>query len=135
MEALFDRLLVEMQKPAWARKPLAVPETGSGAQVVALLVPALNQMLDTYTREQTQVRLMACHSAILRHRWEHEQLPRSLAELKLGALAVDPFTGQPLRYEVKGRGYRLTSAGPVAQEDDPAAVGGRRPVTVAPDGT
>ena len=57
-----------------------------------------------------------------------------LTGLDLGDLAVDPFTGQPLKYEVLGATrYRLSSAGPKALADDPQAVDGRRPVSVGPE--
>jgi hypothetical protein len=80
------------------------------------------------------IRLLACHCAIRRHKWEHERLPASLAVLNLREMAVDPFTGQPLKYQLQGASYRLTSAGPTAPADDPQAVDGRRPVSIVPEG-
>jgi hypothetical protein len=50
-------------------------------------------------------------------------VPASLAALNLGDLALDPFTGQPLKYEPVGRKYRLASAGDA----------GGSPVTLAPE--
>ena len=61
--------------------------------------------------EEARLRLLAIHAAILRYRWERDQVPASLADLNLGDLAIDPFTGQPLTYEPLGRKYRLASAG------------------------
>ena len=78
------------------------------------------------------MRLLACHAAILRYRWEYERVPPNLEALNLGDLALDPFTGQLLSYEPKVRSYRLVSVGPLADADDPDAEDGRRPVSVTP---
>jgi hypothetical protein len=95
-------------------------------------VPTFTGVGTAYAREQARVRLLACHAAVLRYRWEHNQVPRTLAELRLGELATDPFTGQPLEYEGTGRRYRLVSVGPEAPADDPKAIGGRVPVSIVP---
>jgi hypothetical protein len=95
-------------------------------------VAPLTQVSQGYTREQAQVRLLACHAAVRRYRWEHDRLPSSLTDLTLGDLAIDPFTGQPLKYMVRGKRYELTSAGPPADADDRQAVDGRKPVSVVP---
>jgi len=116
---------------------MAAPANDTGnkslsARLAASLMPPLNRVVISYQREEAEMRLLACHSAILRYQWEHEQLPASLAALNLGALTVDPYTGQPLHYAVKGRTYLLTGAGPVAAADDSLAVNGRRPISVVP---
>jgi len=46
--------------------------------------------------------------------------------------AIDPFTGQPLQYAVRGTRYSLSSAGAPADADDPRAVNGRLPVSITP---
>jgi hypothetical protein len=134
LDTMVDRLQAELKKPAWERSHVRLPDDGSvGARLVALVLPALERAGDSYTSEEARIRLLACHAAILRYRWEHETLPPNLAVLNLGELAVDPFTGQPLRYELRGtREYRLSSAGPTASTDDPKAVNGRRPISAVP---
>ena len=51
------------------------------------MTPAMGKIGDAYAREQARVRVLACHAAILRYRWEHDRLPPSLDVLKLGELA------------------------------------------------
>jgi hypothetical protein len=133
LDALYNRMIAEFQKPAWERK-LPAPPDGDELpdRLIAMIMPAITQTSDKYTGIRAQVQLLACHAAIRRHRWEHDRLPVSLAEVKLGDLAVDPFNGQPFRYEPRGRQYRLTSIGPVAAADDPQAVDGRRPISFEP---
>jgi hypothetical protein len=134
IDALYARLYEELRKPPWRRSSLEIPRgEGPEAVLTAALIPVLGRLGDVYTREMAQVRLLACHAAVLRFRWEQNRLPSGLPELALGPLAVDPFTGEALQYTVEGpRRYRLTSAGPRAKENDPNAVNGRVPVTVTP---
>jgi hypothetical protein len=72
------------------------------------------------TYDQTRARLLACHAAVLRFRWEYERLPKTLEELRLGPLATDPYSGEPFRYDprpdAKGHPYRLASLGPIVDE-------------------
>lgn len=139
VEERFDQIYVRVQaewkKPAWERSGVEAPEDASLAgRLVAAMSPVaiIGPACNSYTREQAQVRLLACHAVIGRYRWEHDRLPASLAGLTLSDLAIDPFTGRPLKYTVRGKGYELTSAGPPAAADDTRAVDGRRPVSVVP---
>lgn len=135
LEEFYAEAMVETRKPAWQRAPLAVEADGDPyTPLVAALVPAVERALDSFTREEAQVRLLACHALVLRYRWEQDRLPTGLEEAGAGSLAVDPFTGSPLKYEVLGlRRYRLVSAGPRAAANDPQAVDGRRPVSIGPE--
>lgn len=136
LDAFFERQLAETRKPRWERAypdPKQIDDSSPSGWAVKLMAPAMNRVDDAYGREEAHVRVLACHAAIRRYRWEHGKLPGGLEELNLGELAVDPFTGRPLQYEVKGIRYRLTSVGAPADADDPNAVNGRRPVTVTPD--
>jgi hypothetical protein len=127
------RTLAEARKPAWERKKVEFTDDGTpAAKAAGLLVPALERVMDAYSREEAQVRLLACHCAIRRFRWEYDRLPESLEQVRLGSMALDPFTGQPLHYSASGHVYELTSVGPEAP-DDPKAVNGRRPVTITPE--
>lgn len=135
LDALYARLFEELRKPPWARSRLEAPAGDTlAAATVRLLAPSFNALLDGYTREMARVRLLACHAAIRRFRWEQNRLPITLEEARLGGLAIDPFTGKELQYAATGsRTYRLTSAGPEARPDDPKGVEGRVPVSVTPD--
>lgn len=133
LDERFQRVMEELRKPAWRRKFPADPVAEDLAgRVLSLFLPALEPVSHRYTTEQARVRLLACHAAILRHRWEQDELPARLEDLNLGELALDPFSGQPLRYERRGSRYLLTSVGAPAPEDDPLAVNGRVPISVAP---
>jgi hypothetical protein len=134
IDEFYAHLHEQIRKPAWERSGLQSAGDGSlGDQILTLLAPAFEQVLDRYTRQRATIQLLACHSAIRRYRWEHNRLPATLAELNIGELAVDPFTGTPLQYEVRGSRYTLTSVGPKAAPDDPRAVDGRQPVNVVPE--
>jgi hypothetical protein len=112
LDEQYQRLLAECRKPAWQRSWPEPPSEGSlAARLVALVAVNPSQVSSRYTIEEARLRLLAIHAAILRYRWEHDQVPVSLAALDLGDLAIDPFTGQPLEYEPLGRKYRLASAG------------------------
>jgi len=123
----------ELRKAPWQRQRLDEEFAGDGsvaARFVAGFLPAVDRVGERYTQDQAHLRMLACHCAILRYRWERDRLPQSLEELRLGELALDPFTGQPLEYLAKGRRYTLTSVGPTANPDDPRAVSGRIPASI-----
>ncbi len=131
-DELFARAFAEMRKPPWQRAAIDIsdaPELAKG-----LLGPVnnvLRQSMRTYTRESAMVRLLACHARVRSYRWQQTKLPGSLAELRIGALGIDPFTGKEFEYQPLGRDYRLVSAGPEAP-GDAKAVNGRLPVSVVP---
>jgi hypothetical protein len=136
LETLFVEVMTELKKPAWQRDFARLEPEQDGTpipQIAGLLLPAYGQVDRAFAREQAHVRLLAAHCAIRRYRWEHDRLPENLEVLNLGELALDPFTGETLQYEPRGRTYRLTSAGPPAPADDPKAVGGRLPVSIVPE--
>jgi hypothetical protein len=143
-----DDLAEDLKRPSWERQAPAIATSAELLDKVArALSPWLGGVLmhnfhrldvlspydfaDT-TYDQTRARLLACHAAILRFRWEHQRLPKSLEDLRLGNLAIDPYTGQVLRYEPKGdgkgAGYRLASDGPIVGE-----AGEHREVTLEGD--
>lgn len=134
-EEHLQKVVAELQKPAWERKlPGELKPEDAGGYLASFLIPSYSLVNNRFTREQAQIQLLACHAAIRRYKWEHDRLPGSLEELRLGNLALDPYTGSPLRYQVKGQRYSLTAAGVEAQNsDDPQAVGGRVPVGLTPD--
>jgi len=136
MDGVFDQVQVELRKPVWARKRgLFKPEEQPGAAgwLVSKIMPTLELVGDRYSAERARVQLLACHCAIRRYRWEQERLPENLAALNVGELALDPFTGEPLKYVVNGTRYTLSSAGAPAPPTDERAVDGRIPVSVGPN--
>lgn len=133
-DMLFAQKIADQQKPAWTRTSLEFQTDDSLAKsLIAPLLPALQRVEDSYTREESVIRMLACHSAVLRYRWEHNRTPNTLEELNQGDLATDPFTGRLFVLESQGYRYRLYSAGPKTAADDPKAINGRRPVSAVPD--
>jgi hypothetical protein len=134
LDQYYAHILAESQKHAWERTWPRLPDDGSlTARLLSAVAVSPVQVADKYSGEEAMVRLLACHTAILRYRWEYDRVPPDLAVLNLGDLALDPFTGQPLKYQPSGRKYRLASVGWTAADDDPRAVDGRRPLLVTPD--
>ncbi len=132
VNAYYDRVTAELQKPVWERKiPEPPKKDGSvGAALLNLVLPATVQVNEKFARDQAQVQLLGVHAAIRRYLWEHDALPPSLDVLRLGRLALDPFSGKPLAYRVTGaRTYDLSSIGPTAPTapDQPSS-GQRVPV-------
>jgi hypothetical protein len=72
---------------------------------------------DAHLTAQARMRLLGCHAAVRRYLWEHAKLPASLKQLKLGALARDPFSGQEFVYKVEKGEYTIESIGPFEEDD------------------
>lgn len=137
LDEYYARVLKETVKPPWQRSfpddpPPTDPVSEPASYLMNFLKPSLSAINNAFTRDQARMRLLACHAAVLRYRWEHDRLPTTLDELRLGDLTVDPFTGQNIQYEPGPRYYRLASVGAPAGADDPMAVNGRRPVSIVP---
>jgi hypothetical protein len=134
LDRLLDRVLVEWKKPAWQRARLALPADESvEGQMVARAAWPMEQSVDLFTRDRAQIRLLAVHAALRRYRLEQGRLPESLDALRLGDLAIDPFTGKPFQYRAADGVVRLRSVGPRAEPGDARAVERRRPVSVTPE--
>ena len=130
----FDRQIADLAKPAWQRRVVSADDGPELARaLIQTFAPAFQRTLDGYAREEANIRMLALHALILQHRWENDRVPASLAALNAGDLALDPFTGQVFQYEPAGRKYRLYSVGPLAANNDPEAVNGRKPVSVVPE--
>jgi len=123
----FDALLAGLRLPYWERPPMEEVRGDSPYDILyEMLLPVMSQAIEKYAQEQAMVQLLGVHAAIRRYRWEHDRLPNSLDELKLGRLAVDPFTGQPLVYRRMGDSYELYSAGPLDRGTDEKPPSGAR---------
>lgn len=134
MDAHFDRLMTELRKHPWERRdlPSTEDETPAGKLCGLLDNPNLgSSVMDRYTREQAEVQLLGVYAAVRRFRWENQTLPMSLAQLNLGAVAIDPFTGQPFAYKVLDeKDFELSSAGPVDRSKESPTAGKRMPVVL-----
>ena len=101
------------QKPAWERTPANFPQFKQAFNAEFLEnVEAFRAMMDTAALEATYSRLLGCVAAIRLHRQRTGRYPDSLETLRLGELAIDPFTGAPFVYKVDPqRGFMLYSVG------------------------
>ena len=133
VDTYYNHALEQLNRPAWERTAVFVPDDTSIARRLAYSLcysDNMNLLLDTFTKSQARVTLLACHAAIRRYLWEFDRLPASLEELHLQDYARDPFTGKPLHYRIQGRDYALGSSGPPARQQNPNAVDGRIPLTL-----
>jgi hypothetical protein len=79
-----------------------------------------------------RARILAAHAAVIRYRKDRTRLPNTLAELNLGSLGDDPFTGQALDYRILGpNNYSISSVGPHDLGDSKRPASGQRvPIVV-----
>ena len=116
--AHFDVAIANLKAPITERRPLPVAGGDSpDGKLFALITPGTDIVIDKYTRMDAMIRMLGVHAAIRGYRWEHDNLPPSLAVLHLGKLALDPFTGKSLFYQPNGTGYDLYSRGPLDQSN------------------
>jgi hypothetical protein len=137
LERSYDQAFSEYKRPSWERRPLQLREESLAERYFATvfgednLYQEVMEPIYRATGWQTRLQLLGVHAAINRFRWENARLPRNLAEISLGDMAVDLYTGQPFPYEPARRPYRLYSAGPWERPDaERPASGNRRPVSV-----
>jgi hypothetical protein len=119
IRAHYDAALVNLKLPIRERRPMAVISDKSlGGDLFVSLVVNTDQITDKYDRMEAMLRMLGVHAAIRGYRWEHGFLPTSLADLHLGKLIVDPFTGGDLMYQRSGKSYDLYSRGPFERDDN-----------------
>src|SRR5262249_47959001 len=82
----------------------------------ALLVPALQKVVNAHVRNQAKLRCLLAALAAERYRREQGTWPASLHALVqagyLKAVPLDPYDGQPLRYKWLADGVLFYSIGP-----------------------
>ena len=113
----YDSVLAALKLPIKERRPLQEVETTTlGGKLFTILDPSFDYTMSRYDRRDATFRLLRVHAAIHRYRWEHNRLPDSLADLHVGALNTDPFTGKGFLYRRDGDTYDLSSFGPVERD-------------------
>jgi len=124
----YNRSIAMMNKDPWERGEFEIAEMDSlPGRLSGLLGSQISRVLDSYTRIRAQIQMLGLHAAIHRYRWEHEKYPDSLAALRVGRLAQDPFTGQMMGYKMIGdSSYELFSEGPVDRDDKGRPIQGPR---------
>ncbi len=124
VNAAYRKGQLALRTPYWERtQPVtpngeAAPEDPLVAKLMEKAMPDLSRTADRYTQVQATARLLGCHAAIRRYRWEHDRLPSALTDLKIGGMAIDPFSGKPFVYKTDGNAYTLESIGPLARDDN-----------------
>jgi hypothetical protein len=107
-----QQLMRTAQKPAWERTPADFPQFKRAFNAEFFDVKTFRATMDIEAREIAYARLLGCVAAIRLHRQRTGRYPDSLAALRLGDLAIDPFTGAPFVYRVDPqRGFLLYSKG------------------------
>ena len=81
-----------------------------------ILVPAIRRVKEIHTQMAAEVRITRVGLILLRHQNAHNAFPAALADLSLEGLD-DPYTGDPLRYELETDGFLLYSLA-TDQEDN-----------------
>jgi len=120
VSALYDQTLLNLRLPPAQRKPLAIDQTASpGAALFRAITIDPQQILDKYTRDQTQLRLLGVHVLIHRYRWDHSTLPDSLNEMRAPNLVRDASSGAEIVYQREGDRYLLTSQTPTKRSVGP----------------
>lgn len=118
IHAYYDAALVNLNQPLRERRPMTVVSDKSlGGDLFASLVVNADRITDKYDRIEAMLRMLGVHAVIRGYRWEHNVLPNTLADLHLGRLSVDPFTGGDLVYQRVGKSYDLTSRGPFERDE------------------
>ncbi len=109
VSAYYDQTLLNLRLPVAQRKPLALDKTVSpGSALFRAISVDPQAVLDKYTRDQTQLRILGVHALIHRYRWDHNTLPNGLAELHAPNLVKDSFTESAVVYTRDGEHYILT---------------------------
>ncbi len=134
--AHYDAALANCSRPVNKRIPVPFPkdDTPEGKLLSIVSIEA-NEATRWYDALEAKVRLLGVHAAIHRYRWEYNRLPNSLADLHLGALNTDPYTGSTLLYKRDGAVYDLSSFGPAASgSQERSASVSAQPIRLQPAG-
>lgn len=118
INTVYDQALLNLRLPIAQRTPFVKDETNSpDASLCRLFAVDPNRILDRYTGEQANLRLLGVHLLIHRYRWEHNALPKALTDLHAQDLVHDPFTGDSIVYQRDGDHYNLFSQGPFKRDE------------------
>jgi hypothetical protein len=113
IKAMYNQALLNMRLPVAQRKPFADDNpTAPGAVLFRSMTSDPEKLLNRYTKEQTQLRMLAVHALIHHYRWDHNTLPKGLAELGIAGLVKDDLNGNDIVYAREGDRYTLLTQGP-----------------------
>jgi hypothetical protein len=108
--------------PAWQAQALGIGQPYKKAKQAGLfadlLVPGLNKVHQAQGRLDQRIALLRHVEALRLYAADHDgRLPAALSEISV-PLPVDPFTGQPFRYEVHGATAHLRGTPPPGRETE-----------------
>ncbi|MEP6755663.1 MAG: hypothetical protein ABJA67_09195 [Chthonomonadales bacterium] len=98
------QIMEHLSKPYVGRQPLpALEAKGAGMELVAALdsLSVLDQSFSKFAMDRAKVQELGVHAAIRKWKWDHDQLPDSLAQLDLGTMIIDPVNGTQMIYKKK----------------------------------
>jgi hypothetical protein len=122
--ASYDRVYDEVLK--WAALPFPLAATGMqradalvkaeamshgspGMSLAAMLLPATSKIIEAANRVDRRIAALRCVEAIRLYAAEHNQLPKSLADIMEVPIPNDPTTGSPFPYTSDGTAAVLTA--------------------------
>ena len=132
--AIFEPYIAAAGTDPVSRPALPTPDS-TGLLLIDILAPSLNRTLNTIDDRNTSTRATTTMIALERHYLARGTYPESLEALVptfVTALPLDPFTGEPLRYELltpatedatNGSTYRLSSPGRFVLEEHLSGTG------------
>ena len=108
IEGYFQEVAQNLKLPPYKRKTTPmIPKTTLAGRVADLFLPTMDRVAYRYDRERANMQMLGVRAALRRYHWEHTRYPARLSELRLGELAIDPFTGKPFTYRLEGDTYTL----------------------------
>jgi hypothetical protein len=121
LEVRFDDNAKTLNFPAWQAEALAAKvESKKPPDLFAdILLPALRSVRHAQARVDQRIALLRNVEALRLYAAEHEgTLPAKLSDVSV-PLPLDPFTGEPFRYEVAGETAHLRGSPPSGKENIP----------------
>lgn len=108
LAAYFQAANDAIKAPAYERRSMDnfSSETLAG-QLLNLFCPQLKRVPDLYDKFQNRVQSLGVRCALRRRFIEKKRFPDSLAELNLGGMTTDLFTGKPAEYRRDATLYTL----------------------------
>lgn len=106
------------QKFADVEAKISSPEFRLSNPLMAAMLPSLSRAAELNTRSESRRRATLAIANIMAYRQQHGEFPESLDALGKGALANDPWSGQPFAYRRDQEGnFTLYSLGRNAVDD------------------
>lgn len=107
----YDAVSAELRKPPWERDFSKIPQPEHYINTLIFLSPSA-PFYNALEDGRATIRLIGVLYAIRLHKQKTGQYPKTLQELNLGAMTIDPFTGRPLIYRTDPqKGFQLYSVG------------------------